>query len=172
MTNEQVQLLGQVFGGMLEREYQTTRRVLAAMPEDQASFTPNPVAKTARDLMWHIASSEAWFGQGILAAAFDQPEPPMPADITLAGIVEWYDKTVPPVIEKVKALPPEALGKNLNFFNVFNMPAVFYLGFWNSHSIHHRGQLSTYLRCVGAKVPSIYGGSADEPFEMPQAAQG
>jgi uncharacterized damage-inducible protein DinB len=34
-----------------------------------------------------------------------------------------------------------------------------------SHSIHHRGQLSAYLRPMGAKVPSIYGGSADEPFD-------
>jgi uncharacterized damage-inducible protein DinB len=49
------------------------------------------------------------------------------------------------------------------------MPAVTYLGFMNSHSIHHRGQLSVYLRPMGAKVPSIYGGSADEPFQAASA---
>jgi uncharacterized damage-inducible protein DinB len=169
MTNEQIAMLGAMFTGMLEREYQTTRRVLQSLPEDKAEFTPNPIAMTARKLMWHIASSEAWFGQGIVAGSFDQPEPAMPEGITCAGIVEWYDKTLPPVIEKIKTLPPEALGKELNFFNVFNMPAVYYMGFWNSHSIHHRGQFSTYLRCVGARVPSIYGGSADEPFQMATA---
>jgi uncharacterized damage-inducible protein DinB len=51
-----------------------------------------------------------------------------------------------------------------------NMPNVMYLGFMTNHSVHHRGQLSTYLRAMNAHVPSIYGGSADEPFEMPATA--
>jgi uncharacterized damage-inducible protein DinB len=41
----------------------------------------------------------------------------------------------------------------------------------NNHSIHHRGQLATYLRPMGAKVPRIYGGSADEPMELPATAK-
>jgi uncharacterized damage-inducible protein DinB len=53
---------------------------------------------------------------------------------------------------------------------VFNLPAVLYLGFLNNHTIHHRGELSTYLRPMGSKVPSIYGGSYDEPFQAPAAA--
>jgi len=44
---------------------------------------------------------------------------------------------------------------------------VFYLSFLNNHSIHHRGELATYLRPMGSKCPSIYGGSYDEPFVMP-----
>jgi uncharacterized damage-inducible protein DinB len=52
---------------------------------------------------------------------------------------------------------------------VFNLPAAFYLGFLNNHSIHHRGELATYLRPMGSKVPQIYGGSYDEPFQMPGA---
>jgi len=51
------------------------------------------------------------------------------------------------------------------FFGVMEMPAVAYLNFMNLHTAHHRGQLSTYLRPMGSKVPSIYGGSADEPFK-------
>ena len=57
----------------------------------------------------------------------------------------------------------------VGFFGVFNLPAVFYLGFLNNHSIHHRGELATYLRPMGSKVPSIYGGSFDEPFRPPVA---
>jgi uncharacterized damage-inducible protein DinB len=45
------------------------------------------------------------------------------------------------------------------------MPVVFYLTFVNNHSIHHRGQLAAYLRPMGSKVPAIYGGSADEPWQ-------
>jgi uncharacterized damage-inducible protein DinB len=52
-------------------------------------------------------------------------------------------------------------------FGMFNLPAVMYLQFMLNHSIHHRGQLSSYLRPMGAKVPSIYGGSFDEPMEHP-----
>ena len=48
---------------------------------------------------------------------------------------------------------------------VFNLPAALYLGFLNNHSIHHRGELATYLRPMGSKVPAIYGGSFDEPFQ-------
>jgi uncharacterized damage-inducible protein DinB len=44
------------------------------------------------------------------------------------------------------------------------MPNAAYIGFAQNHSVHHRGQLAAYLRAMGGKVPSIYGGSADEPF--------
>ena len=53
---------------------------------------------------------------------------------------------------------------------MINAPAVTFLNFMNVHAIHHRGQLSAYLRPMGAKVPKIYGGSADEPFQMPANA--
>jgi uncharacterized damage-inducible protein DinB len=43
-------------------------------------------------------------------------------------------------------------------------PAATYLGLLIKHSVHHRGQLSAYLRPMGGKVPAIYGGSADEPM--------
>jgi uncharacterized damage-inducible protein DinB len=49
---------------------------------------------------------------------------------------------------------------------MFQLPAAAYLNFANVHCIHHRGQLSAYLRPMGGKVPSIYGGSADEPMNM------
>jgi len=64
-------------------------------------------------------------------------------------------------------MTPEQLMTPVNFLNVFNLPAVLYLGFLNNHSIHHRGELATYLRPMGSKVPAIYGGSYDEPFQPP-----
>ena len=50
----------------------------------------------------------------------------------------------------------------INFFGVFNYPTVTYLTFLSNHSIHHRGQLSAYLRAMGSLVPAIYGPSGDE----------
>ena len=61
-------------------------------------------------------------------------------------------------------MTPQQLATPVNFLGLFNFPAYVYLGLVNNHSIHHRGQLSTYLRPMGSKVPSIYGGSADEPM--------
>ena len=73
----------------------------------------------------------------------------------------------------VEAMTAEQLLTPVNFFGVFNMPSVYYLGFLNNHSIHHRGELATYLRPMGSKVPSIYGGSYDEPFRpaVPEAVE-
>jgi uncharacterized damage-inducible protein DinB len=53
---------------------------------------------------------------------------------------------------------------------MFNLPRVTYLQFMQKHMVHHRGQLSAYLRPMGAKVPSIYGGSADEPMTTEASA--
>jgi uncharacterized damage-inducible protein DinB len=52
----------------------------------------------------------------------------------------------------------------VDFFGMMKQPTVAYLGIANNHGIHHRGQLAAYLRAMGSKVPSIYGGSADEPM--------
>ena len=65
----------------------------------------------------------------------------------------------------------EQVATPVEFFGVFNLPAAMYLGFLSNHSIHHRGELTTYLRPMGSKVPSIYGGSYDEPFVRPAPAE-
>jgi uncharacterized damage-inducible protein DinB len=169
VSAEQAKSLAMIFAGALENEFQTTKKVLAAIPEDQLEFKLGEKGRTARELAWHIVLSEIWFGGSILKGEFPmESEPAAPA--TKAEILAAYEQ-VPPLIEQVKGLSGEDLAKTLNFYNVFNLQAVFYLSFWNSHGIHHRGQLSTYLRAMNAHVPSIYGGSADEPFEMPAAAQ-
>ena len=92
-----------------------------------------------------------------------------PAPATAAEILAYYDQHVPPLGGKIAALSGEQLATPVQFF-VFNFPAVLYMDFWIKHTVHHRGQLSTYLRAMNAHVPTIYGGSADEPFEMPATA--
>ena len=79
--------------------------------------------------------------------------------------MQWYDENMKRGLTRVAAYDSaEQLLTPVEFFGVFNLPAVAYLGFLNNHSIHHRGELATYLRPMGSKVPSIYGGSYDEPF--------
>lgn len=154
----------------VEREHEITKKVVAAVPANQLDFKLGEKGRTTRELAWHLVASEAWFAEGILKGDFTAEEVKMPADITTAGLVAWYEKELPAKIAKLKELSGEHLAKVVGFFGVMNLPNVLYLGFWNNHSIHHRGQLSTYLRAMNAHVPSIYGGSADEPFEMPASA--
>ncbi|HEY7388431.1 MAG TPA: DinB family protein [Bryobacteraceae bacterium] len=156
--------------GGLESEYPITLKVLSAVPEDQLDFKLGEKGRTARELAWHLAASEAWFAKAIVSGDFSYEEAPMPPKATTADIVAFYQKEIPAGFESIKALSGEQLAKELNFFGVMKMPNVTYMSFWNNHSIHHRGQLSAYLRAMNAHVPSIYGGSADEPFQTPATA--
>ncbi|MFB3825671.1 MAG: DinB family protein [Bryobacteraceae bacterium] len=169
LNAEQAKSMADMFLGMIEHEMKTTRRVLAAVPEDKLDFKLGEKGRTARELMWHLAASEPWFLSGIAAGEFSmEGEPPAPQ--TAAEVLAFYDKEAPATLERCKALAGEQLAKPVNFFNVFNLPAGMYLNFCMVHSVHHRGQLSTYLRAMNARVPDIYGGSADEPFQMPATA--
>jgi uncharacterized damage-inducible protein DinB len=85
-----------------------------------------------------------------------------PRDI--ADVVNWYETNFLRAANRVRAMTPEQLATPVDFARVFKMPAVFYLGLVNNHSVHHRGQHAAYLRPMGSKVPSIYSGSADEPW--------
>lgn len=152
----------------IARETEITKKVIAAVPDGASSYKPDPNARTARELAWHIASSDIHFLDGIADLKFGM-EPTEQKPQTAAEIVAWYEENMKRGLARVAAMSAEQLMTPVSFFNVFNLPAVLYLGFLNNHCIHHRGELATYLRPMGAKCPSIYGGSYDEPFQMPEA---
>jgi uncharacterized damage-inducible protein DinB len=150
----------------LDREVETTKRVLAAVPDGKKDYRPDSNARTAWELAWHLANTDVQFMDGIAELKFEmaaRAETEKPK--TIAEMVDWYDKNMKRSSDAVRALSAEQLLTPINFMGVFNLPAAFYLGFLNNHSIHHRGELATYLRPMGSKVPSIYGGSYDEPFQ-------
>ena len=147
----------------IAREAEITKRVIAAVPDAKSDYRPDPNARTAKELAWHIANTDVQFLDGIAGLNFAM-ESPENKPQTSAEVVAWYDENMKRGIEKVAQLTPEQLLTPVEFFGVFNLPAALYLGFLNNHSIHHRGELATYLRPMGSKVPSIYGGSYDEPF--------
>jgi uncharacterized damage-inducible protein DinB len=151
-------------------EIEITKRVLAAIPEDKRDYRPDPHARNAWELGWHIANTDIQFMDGIADLNFKM-ETPAEADKpkTVSELVEWYGNNCDRALARIRTLSPQQLTEPVNFMGVFNFPAVMYLGFLNNHSIHHRGELATYLRPMGSKVPSIYGGSYDEPFQMPEA---
>lgn len=167
---EQAKGLSMVFLQGLGNESSITRRVLAAVPEAQLDFKLGDKGRTTRDLMWHLIRSEEWFGNGIIDGAFNPEASDGRAPATVAEMLAHYDRNMPPVLEKISSVSGEQFATPVNFFNVFNMPLVLYMDFWAKHTCHHRGQLSMHLRAMNAHVPDIYGGSADEPFQMPATA--
>ncbi|HET8648253.1 MAG TPA: DinB family protein, partial [Vicinamibacteria bacterium] len=105
--------------------------------------------------------------------AFDFTGGARPESIrTPAEVIDWYSERFAQDIERLKQTSGEDLVKIIDFRGILHFPAVVYAQIGLSHSIHHRGQLSMYLRPMGAKVPSIYGESFDarEAREKGQAS--
>ncbi len=172
MQPEQAKFLADTYLRHLNMEHRATSRVIEAVPAEHAEYKPDPKCMSAIDLAFHIASSEIWFLNSVAAGAFIPPgDGKMPDTIKSgADVAAYYEKEFAAAVEKVAQASGEHLAKEVEFFGVFNFPAAEYLGFAVRHSVHHRGQLSAYLRPMGSKVPAIYGGSADEPFQP--AAEG
>ena len=165
MTEETAKGLRDYLLPQLQQEFATTRKVLAAVPADRCDYKPSDKCMSGLELAAHIALAETFFLRGVINGAFEwkQLELKTPADV-----LAYYDETVPPLMAQVGSLSGERLAQGIAFAS-FNQPAVTYLSFDLSHGIHHRGQLSAYLRPMGAKVPSIYGPSADEPAQAASA---
>ena len=146
-----------------ENEMQTTERVLAAVPTDRLDYQPDPKAKTGLGLIRHIPLEDAWLLNCVANGVFTPP--PDQSDecgiMTPSDAVARYKETVPAALDRVRSLSGEQLSKELDLLGMMQAPAVSFLAMAVKHSVHHRGQLSTYLRPMGGAVPGIYGPSAD-----------
>ncbi len=170
MTPEQAAFFVEMLLPQVQKEYLTTRRVLKAIPIAKESYRPHPDSRSAFELAWHIASSDVWFLEGFLTGKFEMDDDSIPADIgSTEDIVALYEDGFETKLPEVKKLTPEYWATPRPFFGIYNNPMALYLQFMLHHMIHHRGQLTTYLRPMGAKVPNIYGGSFDEPWTEPEA---
>jgi uncharacterized damage-inducible protein DinB len=154
--------LQEVFLPIFKNEHQVTRKVLAAIPLDKSDYRPDEISKTALELAWHIAATEMRFMEAVAAGAFDFTPRPRPESITnSAELLAWYEENFASRADQVANLSGEQLAKMVDFRGMFQLPAVMFISFVVRHTVHHRGQLSTYLRPMGAKVPAIYGESYD-----------
>lgn len=150
----------------LAGEVKTTKRVISAIPDGRRDYRPDPNARSAWELAWHLANTDIQFLDGIADGKFSmQARPENEKPKTVAELLDWYEHHIARATARIRLMTPAELTAPIDFLGVFNLPAVFYLSVLSNHSIHHRGQLATYLRPMGAKCPSIYGGSYDEPFQ-------
>ena len=145
-----------------KRESATTKQVLAAVPTSNVDHRPDPASKTGMELVRHIANSDIRFLQTVVQGAFTAGPTLIPDSArTPSEIADWYSQECSRQFDAIAKLTPEQLLKPVDFRGMFTMPAVNYLQMGLHHSIHHRGQLTTYLRAMGGKVPAIYGESFD-----------
>ena len=163
MNAEQAGAIVQLLTGTIEREAAGTRKVLSAVPNGNRDYKPDPKSRSAWDIAVHIAMSDIWFADSILAGKFEWTgEPPTPPEMTdPAAVAKWHETHLTDRLAKLRAMSPEHMQREVEFFGM-KAPACTWLVMMNNHSVHHRGQLAAYLRAAGSKVPAIYGMSADE----------
>ncbi len=162
MTIEQAAFLRDFLVQGLEEEFGATCRVLGAVPDENNDYRPDARSRSGRELAWHIVEGDIQFLSCIANLAFVFGEEKANPTESMAEMVGYYEAGFRDTMARIRALTPEELATPVDFMGIFNYPVVSYLTFFSNHSIHHRAQLSTYLRPMGAKVPAIYGPSADE----------
>jgi uncharacterized damage-inducible protein DinB len=160
MQPDQATFLRSVFMPALKREHQTTKQIIEAIPLDKGDYRPEPISRTALEVAWHIVAAEHRFLNGIADGAFDfTPNHRSDSVRNSADIAAWFAKSFEASFARVAQLSGEQLAKSIDFRGVLQLPAVSYLQVCMSHTIHHRGQLTVYIRPMGGSVPSIYGES-------------
>ena len=150
-----------------KREFPTTLKVMKAYPPGKDDFKPHERSSSVVRLA-HTFTIENGGAIQAIHGEFKMPPsfPPPPA--TIAEAAASYEQGAMALIEAVEKMPESRLLETVTFFSgpgqTARIPVIDVLWFMLTDSIHHRGQLSVYVRMAGGKVPSIYGPSADEPW--------
>lgn len=146
------------------KEAAATRKVLSRIPESTSDYRPEPKSRNAREIAWLIVQEETILADGLTKGSIALKDVPTPA--TVKEILDAYDRHHDGVTARLTALDAASWAKDIPFLwdGQEVMKDTGYDTAWGFlfDIIHHRGQLSTYLRPMGSKVPAIYGPSADE----------
>jgi uncharacterized damage-inducible protein DinB len=163
MNAEQATAIVQLMTRTMEGEGGATRKVLAAVPNGNRDYKPDPKSRSAWELAVHLAMSDIWFADSILSGTFEWTgQPPTPTEMTDPGsVAQWHATHMADRLAKLRTMSADQMLREVEFFGMKG-PACTWLAMMNNHSVHHRGQLAAYLRAAGSKVPAIYGMSADE----------
>ena len=148
-----------LFVGLWEKESGTTSKVLARIPEG-SDYRPDPKSRTAREIAWQIAVEEEMIIEALESGVVKWAPPPAPG--TMKELCEAYDSQSADIVRRWHALPAARWEGALDFFG-HEQPASPMAWSFLFDIVHHRGQITTYLRPMGSTVPQVYGPSADEP---------
>jgi uncharacterized damage-inducible protein DinB len=156
---------GALFVKYWEKEAAATRKVLARIPEGN-DYRPDPKSRPAREIAWLIVREEIALGDGLRTGTLEWTEVPAPK--AMKEVLDEYDRHHGKITAEFKAMNDAAWSKKVPF--VFGGQEVMKETAYDNafgflfDIIHHRGQITTYLRAMGSTVPQIYGPSADEPM--------
>lgn len=150
-----------------EREFATTLKVMRSYPTARAELQPHEKCKTARELSW-IFTLESGACMAAMTDSLKMPPDLPPAPASMDECITEFEKVSGALLELVRNTPADALSGTVEFMvgpgQMGQIPKMQFLWFMLHDQIHHRGQLSIYLRMADGRVPSIYGPSADEPW--------
>ena len=147
-----------------KKEASATRKVISRIPQERSDYRPDPKARNAREIAWLIVREEIILAEGLEKGVLEWAEVPTPA--TIKEILDTYDRHHEELTAKLERIDASRWDERVPF--MFGGQEVMKeTGNENAwgfllDTIHHRGQLSTYLRPMGSTVPAIYGPSADE----------
>ena len=153
-----------------DREMSVTRKLLERVPDGQFDWKPHAKSMTLGRLAWHLAELAQWvtvtITQNSLDLATPRPEG-FTAPATRAAVLALFDAQVTAARAALLGRSDAELQAPWSLLRggqtVFTMPRVGVLRMMVlNHIVHHRGQLSVYLRMHDVPLPSIYGPSADE----------
>jgi len=154
-----------------DHEMTTTRKLLERVPEDKLAWKPHPKSFSLGQLAAHVATIPTWGEMTITKPEIDLGGAPPPgAPPSKAELLASFDKNSSATRSALTGTNDAALmapwSLKRDGHTIFSMPkAVVWRSFVLNHLVHHRGQLSVYLRLLDVPIPSMYGPSADEnPF--------
>jgi uncharacterized damage-inducible protein DinB len=151
----------------LQHEAATTRKMLERVPQESLSWQPHEKSMTLGRLASHIAMLPGVFIAKLNQDEVDRSEiKPLPTD-NVTAILESFDHNIASSLEVLRTESEERLLGLWRYRDgekvVFEMPRVAVIRLIAlNHLIHHRGQLSVYLRLLNVPLPSVYGPTADE----------
>ena len=140
-------------------EAATTHKVLERIPE-RSNYRPDPKSRTAADIAWQIVGEERMIIEALENGKSDWLPPTMPE--SARAIAAEYKRQSADIIRRLHALPDKRWNGTIEFFGN-KRPSSEMAWSFLFDIVHHRGQITTYLRPMGSTVPQIYGPSGDEP---------
>ena len=152
----------------VDQEAKTTRRVLERVPQEHADWKPHPKSSSLSALAMHVANLPLWMSLSLTGTEFDLAAlQPAREFAGTAALLEEFDRKMADARAALASASDEELGVLWTLrkgdYKVFTMPRTNVLRFFvMNHLIHHRGQLTVYLRLLDVPLPSVYGPTADE----------
>lgn len=146
-------------------EAKATRAVISRIPEG-ATYRPDPKSRPAREIAWQIVREEIVLIDGLEKGTLDWADSPAPEK--MQDVLAAYDANHATLDKRLASLPAARWEQQMPFLyqghEVMKATGAAHAWGFLFDIVHHRGQTATYLRPMGAKVPQIYGPSADEPM--------